>query len=133
MSDRISVVPFDPSRHVIRVREVTEGREQFVALDSLVEAERPLEAKYEAEELNAIRSELAQLRAAPALPPNLDSLVIKLIDQYTPPPTLAKETAAVLTDLTNAILAIKKSQAAFDSRLSVLERSIVAVGEKLGV
>lgn len=133
MSDRISVVPFDPSRHVIRVREVTEGREQFVALDSLVEAERPLEAQHEAVAINDLRREIEALKSQPLNTADLERRILELFATFTPPPQLAQETAAVLSDLTQAVLGLKQENATLKGRLDVLASSVVAVGEKLGV
>jgi hypothetical protein len=133
MSDRIKVVPFDPSRHVIRVREVTEGREQFVALESLVEAERPLEAQHEAVAIDDLKREIDAIRSQPLDTSDLERRIVQMFETFTPPPALTQETAAVLTDLTQAVLKLKHDQAETTRRVDVLASSIVAVGERLGV
>jgi hypothetical protein len=133
MSDRIKVVPFDPSRHVIRVREVTEGREQFVALESLVEAERPLEAQHEAVAINELRREIEALKSNPVNTADLERRIVKMFEDFTQPLSFTQETMAVLTDLTQAVLKLKQDQADTMRRVDVMAAAMVKVGDKLGV
>lgn len=133
MSDRIKVVPFDPSRHVIRVREVTEGREQFVAIESLVEAERPLEAQHEAVAINELRREIEALKSNPMNTADLERRIVSMFEDFTQPPSFTQETMAVLTDLTQAVLKLKQDQADTMRRVDVMAAAMVKVGDKLGV
>lgn len=136
MSDRIRVVPFDPTRHVISVREIAEGRQQFVALESLVEAERPLEAQHEAVAINELRREFEAFKAQPPQPldtADLEHRILELFKTFTPPPQLAQETAAVLGDLTQAVLKLKQDQSDTARRLDQLAMAVAKVGERLGV
>lgn len=129
----IPTVPFDANRHVLSVRETTEGRQEWCTLESLVSAERPLEARHEALAIGELRSELEAIKRQPAVPADLESRIITLLQKYTPPPQLSHETAAVLTEITNAIVQLKKEAAETARRVDVLSASIIAVGEKLGV
>ena len=129
----IPTVPFDPYKHVLSVRETREGRQEWCTLESLVAAERPLEARHEAVALDAIRAELEAIKSQSALPPDFEQRIIGIVQTYAPPPQLSQETAAVLTDLTQAIIRLKQDHAETARRVDVLSASIIAVGEKLGV
>ena len=129
----IPTVPFDPNRHVLSVRETKEGRQEWCTLESLVTAERPLEARHEALALGELRSEFEALKSQPALPPDFEQRILGIVQTYAAPPQLSQETAAVLTDLTQAIIRLKQDHAETARRVDVLSASIIAVGEKLGV
>ena len=131
--EKIPTVQFDPDRHVIGGRETSEGREVWFTLGSVVAAERPLESEYEAVALNELRREVEGLKTQPLNTADLERRILELFATFTPPPQLAQETAAVLSDLTQAVLGLKQENATLKSRLDVLAKSVVAVGEKLGV
>ena len=129
----IPTVVFDASKHVIAGRESSEGREVWFTLSALVDAERPLEAQYESVALDQIRREIDALKAQPLNTVDLERRLVQMFENFTPPPALTQETAAILTDLTQAVLQLKKDHAETVRRLENLTLSVVAVGEKLGV
>jgi hypothetical protein len=133
MSEKIPTVAFDPQRHVIGGRETSEGREVWFTLSDVVAAERPIEAKHEAVAIDDLKREIDAIRSQPLDTSDLERRIVQMFETFTPPPALTQETAAVLTDLTQAVLKLKHDQAETTRRVDVLASSIVAVGERLGV
>lgn len=107
----IPTTPFDPARHVIRVREVTEGREEFCTLASLVQAEQPLEAA---------------LGVSPEQLADIERRLFNLVSSNAPPPSLAADTLGALADATRAIVALKTDQNELQSRVQRLEKTILS-------
>lgn len=107
----IPTTPFDPARHVIRVREVKEGREEFVTLASLVQAEQPLEAA---------------VGVSPAQLAEIERRLVGLISNNAPPPSLAAETMGAMTDAAKAIVSLKIGQNELQSRVQRLEKTILS-------
>lgn len=130
---KIPTVSFDPSRHVFCVRETNEGREEWCTLEAVVDAERPLEAHHEAAALNELRREIEAIKQAPSLPADFDSKLIGLVQQYAPQQAVSPEIAAALTDMTKAMVNLKRDLDEQKRRIDVLALSVVKVGEKLGV
>lgn len=114
----IPTVPFDPAKHVIACRENIEGRPEWVTLQSIVAAERVLEAA-------------DQVPVAQPAPADIESLKREIISTL-PPPELSGEVMALLTELTSAvailkadILSLKADVATHSKKLTVFEETVM--------
>lgn len=98
--EKIPTVPFDPSRHVIACRENVEGRQEFVTLESLSEAERIYEQTAPAGDF-VTKDQLAALQ----------EIIIRAVGENLPPPQLSSEIAGALIEVSNAVATMKAEYA----------------------
>ena len=132
MAGNIPTTPFDPARHVLVVRENKEGREQFVTLESLVEAEQPIERAIEAREINVtpLLDEIERVKnAVRSVPSHAD--VARMIAEVMPSQKLSTETTGVLIELTQAFADLKRTQLEARREIDLLKATLIELGDKL--
>jgi crotonobetainyl-CoA:carnitine CoA-transferase CaiB-like acyl-CoA transferase len=116
----IPTVDFDPNVHLISCRENKEGRQVFVTLQSLSQAEEVYEAA---------------ARPAVANDPRLSDIERQLADLRAsiPPSQLSEETSQALGELAKAIIVSNQKTDAALERVSKLESTLLQIAERLGV
>lgn len=116
----IPTVDFDPNVHLISCRENKEGRQVFVTLQSLSQAEEVYEAA---------------ARPAVANDPRLSDIERQLADLRAsiPPSQLSEETSQALGELAKAVIVSNQKTDAVQARVAKLEDTLLQIAERLGV
>lgn len=111
-------VAFDPARHVIAGRKLSDGRQLFFSLSSIVEAEKAIEAA-------------PAIVAAPVVTQddlaNIAASVLAAVKESIPPPQFPADLMATFTEMTAALVALAQRVEKLEADVKVHTENFAAI------
>lgn len=127
MSQDINGIPvetFDPSKHLVECREITEGRTVFTTLQSLMAAEDAIDAQSPAPPSGQ--------GVTPEQLADLEERIIRNMRDAIPPPQFPADMLQLLTDTTQALIVANKRIAELEAVVATHTENFRAVMQLAG-